>query len=82
MADKIGQVIHFYPKIQVAIVKLTTDLKVGDTIKFKYHDQEFDQSVDSIQLEHQNITTASAGTEVGIKVDQPVKEKAEVYQVT
>ncbi|MBI4035053.1 MAG: translation elongation factor-like protein, partial [Candidatus Chisholmbacteria bacterium] len=80
MADtQVGEVIHFYDKIQVAIVRLTKTLKVGDTIKFKLHDQEVTQPVESMELDHQKITTAPAGDEIGIKVNEPIKPKAQVF---
>ena len=83
MADtQIGQVVHFYDKIQVAIVKLTGSLKVGDTVKFKHADQEFDQPVDSMEIKHQKIEVSKKGDEVGIKVTQPVKENFQVFKTS
>ena len=82
MADKkpIGEVIHFYDKILVAIVKLNGVLKTGDTIKFKHDDNEFTQTVDSMELEHKKITSAKKGAEIGLKVTQAVKEKTLLYK--
>ena len=81
MANKkpIGEVIHFYDKILVAIVKLKGALKTGETIKFKYKEEEFTQTVDSMELNHKKITSAKKGAEIGLKVNQPVKEKTLVY---
>jgi len=76
---KIGDVIHFYEKIQVAIIRLSAPLKVGDSITFKLADSEFTQVVDSMELEHEKIKSAKKGDEVGLKVDQPVKEKTEIF---
>lgn len=86
MADKkadkkIGAVIHFYDKILVAIVKLTAPLKSGATLKFKHGDNEFTQTIDSMEMDHKQITTAKKGNEIGVKVKQLVKEKTEVYLV-
>ena len=81
MDKPIGKVTHYYDKISVAIVKLDKGLKVGDTLKFSGHDQEFEQVVDSMQEEHQNIDKAKKGMEVGVKVDQKVKENDNVYLV-
>ena len=82
MADKkpIGEVIHFYDKILVAIVKLNAALKIGDTVKFKHDDDEFTQTVDSMELEHKKITSAKKGAEIGLKVSQSVKEKTLLYK--
>ncbi|MFH0942991.1 MAG: hypothetical protein V1810_02335 [Candidatus Beckwithbacteria bacterium] len=76
---KIGEVIHFYDKILVAIIKLTAPLKTGDSIKFKHGEAEFTQTVDSMELEHKKITSAKKGAAIGLKVNQPVKEKTEVF---
>ena len=78
---QIGVVTHFYNKIDVAIIKMSAPLKTGETIKISGHDQEFTQVVDSIQVEHQKIEEAKKGDEIGVKVDQPVKEKDLVYKV-
>lgn len=80
MGDSIlGKVIHFYDKISVAIVKLEKKLKVGDTVKFKHGDQEFDQPVASMEVDHKAIEVGKPGDEVGIKVDQKAKPGTEVY---
>jgi translation elongation factor EF-1alpha len=80
--SKIGTVSHYYDKIKVAILNLTSDLKVGDTIKFVRGGEElFSQNVDSIQVEHKSIDTAGSGDVVGLKVENDVKEGAEVFKV-
>ena len=86
MADKkadkkIGTVIHFYDKILVAIVKLTAPLKTSTEVKFKHGDNEFTQTIDSMEIEHKPITIAKKGDEIGVKIKQAVKEKTEVYLV-
>lgn len=63
-------------------MKLSETLKVSDQIKIVRGDQEFTQAVASMQVEHENIQTAKKGDEVGLKVDQPTKEGAEVYLVS
>lgn len=83
MADtKIGTVAHYYDKIKVAIIELNADLKVGDRIKFTRGGEDlFEQNVDSLQVEHENIDSAKSGDVIGLKVDNEVKESAEVYKV-
>lgn len=75
----IGKVTHYFPKVEVAIVKLKDSLEIGERIKFKKEDQEFDQVVTSMQIEHKDIKEAKKGQEIGIKVDKKVKEGWEVY---
>lgn len=82
MADvKVGSISHYFGKIGVAVLDVTGTIKVGDKIKIKSRGQEFNQEVDSIQVEHENIKEAKKGQSVGLKVDQPVKSGDEVFLV-
>lgn len=78
---KIGKVTHYYGNIDVAILKLTNSLKVGDRIKFEGHGVDFEQEVSSMQINHESVEKAKKGDDVGLKVDQPVKEGTEVTLV-
>lgn len=69
----IGKVTHFFDKIGVAVVKLNATLKVGEKIKFEGHGGSFEQVVDSMQIEHEQIKEAKKGQDIGMKVAQPVK---------
>ncbi len=79
--QKVGVVTHYYDKIGVAIIDLIASLAVGDKIKIVKDDQEFEQTVESMQIEHKQVDTAKKGDSIGFKVNQEVKEKAEVYKV-
>ncbi|MBU0572079.1 hypothetical protein KKH23_00745 [Patescibacteria group bacterium] len=83
MADfKIGKVKHYYDKIGVAVVELDGGLSKGDKIKFVRGGEDmFEQEVESMQIEHDKIDSAKKGDVVGLKVDQEVKEDAEVYKI-
>ena len=81
MNKQIGVVTHYYDKIAVAVIKLTSSLKVGDTVKFSGHDQEFNQQVSSMQLDHENIDKAKKGQGIAVKIDQKVKENDKIYLV-
>lgn len=78
---KVGKVIHYYDKIGVAILELSNTLKVGDKIKFEGHDANFEQVVDSLQVDHAQVEKASKGEMVGLKTEQKVKEGTEVEKV-
>ena len=78
---KVGVIVHYYDKIGVAVVKVLTPIKVGDRLKISGHDKEFEQEIASMQVEHKNIEQAKKGDDVGMKVDQPVKDGDEVYKV-
>jgi putative protease len=79
--QEIGVVTHFFSKISVAIVKLNDALKVGETIHVKGAHDDFNQVIDSMQVEHQNVSEAKIGDEVGIKVSGKVHENDKVFRV-
>lgn len=79
METKIGDVIHYYDKIKVAILKLTGTLSVGDRVTFRRHEQELEQTIQSMHINHEPIQTAKKKQVVGVKVSREVKEGAEIF---
>ena len=71
---------HFFSKINVAIVDLKASLAVGDRIAIKGPATDFEQTVDSMQIEHENVQRAEAGQSIGLKVADRVREKDVVYK--
>lgn len=82
MEKDVGKVVHYYDKLGVAIIELSVPLKVGDTIKVKHGEEEFEQQVASMQVEHATVDSAKKGESVGVKVNQKTKEGAVVLKVT
>lgn len=74
MQDQIGKVVHYYDKLGVAVVKLDKKLKVGDKVKLTYGENSFEQSIESMQLNHESINEGKPGDEVAVKVDSRAKE--------
>ena len=82
MDKPIGKVVHFYDKLGVAIIDLTSGgLKVGDEVKFKKGEEEFTQKVESLQEEHKVVESVKKGDSFGLKVDKPTKVGTEVFKV-
>lgn len=79
---EIGKVVHYFDKIKVAIIELTAPLKVGDRIKIKRSEEEFEQDITSMQVNHEDVTSGKKGDSVGIKVDKETKDGAHVFKVT
>jgi translation elongation factor EF-1alpha len=77
---EIGVITHYFSKIGVAVVKVEQVLKVGDMLRIKGMHADFVQKVDSMQVEHKNVTEAKPGDEVGMKVAQEVHEHDKVYK--
>ena len=75
MADKpIAKIVHWYDKINVAVLKLTGTLKTGDSIKVIRGENEFDDTVVSMQINHEEVKSAKKGDEVAIKLSKTTKE--------
>ncbi len=77
---EIGHIAHFFPKIRVAVLDLTLPLNVGDLILIKGPSTDFEQIVESMQIDRAGIQRAEGGQSIGLKVAQPVKEKDVVYK--
>lgn len=79
--QEVGKVIHYYDKATVAVVRLSGNLKTGDTIKVVKGENEFEMKIASMQVNHEPVESGKAGDEVAIKVDSPTKEGAVVSLV-
>lgn len=77
---EVGRITHFFSKICVAVIELKKPLKVGDTIAVKGPTTDFEQAVDSMQIEHESVKEAKAGQSIGLKVAQRVRETDMVYK--
>ena len=71
---EVGKITHVFGKIGVGVIDLVGELKVGDKLKIKGHDREFEQVVSSMQVDHAAVETAKAGDSVGMKFDEEIKE--------
>lgn len=80
--QRVGVVVHYYSHLSVAIIKLDQGaLQVGNPIHVKGHTTDFQQRVESMQIEHQMIQRAEVGQEFGLKVSDHVREHDVVYKV-
>ncbi len=80
----VGEVAHYFGKINVAALKLSGDLKVGDKISIEHKDGSvvLEQTVDSMQIEHNEVESAKAGDDVAIKTADKVHSGNLVYKIT
>jgi translation initiation factor IF-2 len=75
----IGRIIHYYPRINVGIVELTDgEINLGDVIHVQGKQTNLVQPVDSLQIDHQNISHADKGRRVGIRLKDRVKNHDQV----
>jgi hypothetical protein len=77
---EIGHVTHFFSKISVAVLELSLPLAVGDRILIKGPSTDFEQTVESMQIDRKAIQRAEGGQSIGLEVVQPAKEKDVVYK--
>ena len=77
----IGKVTHYYDKIGVAIVELTGKINVGDKIKIEGGKNEFDQTVESMEIDKKPVSSAGSGDIIGIKVKGKTGEGALVLRI-
>ena len=77
----IGKISHFYPKISVAVLDLDDTIRVGDKISIERETGSFEQTVDSMQIEHENVQEAKKGQSIGLKVADKTREGAKVFRV-
>ena len=79
--ELIGTVEHYYTKIGVAVVNLEGNLSVGDKISIEGATTNIQQTVDSMQVEHETVENAKAGDSVGMKVVDRVRPGDQVYKL-
>ena len=70
----LGTVIHYYGNISVAVLDLKKQLSVKDLVAFRGATTDFEQEIESMQVDHQNI-------EVAVKVKDKVRVGDSVYRV-
>lgn len=78
---EIGKVTHYFTNIGVGIIELSDTLKAGETIHIKGATTDFTQTVESMQIEHEEQKKAKKGDVIGLKVDQQVREGDMAYRV-
>ena len=79
MKKEIGKITHFFDKIGVAVIELVDNLKVGDIINIQGATSNFQQLVDSMQIEHKNVRRAKKGDAIGLKVKEKVRPNDRVF---
>lgn len=75
----IGKVSSYFSHVGVAAIKLSGNLKVGDTVHIKGHTTDFKVPVKSIQIEKKSVKTAKKGNHIGIKVPDKVRPNDRVF---
>ena len=73
---RIGTVTHYYSHLHVAGVTITDSaLRKGDT-------SDFEQKVESMEIDHEAVEVAKPGDQIGLTVIEHAREHDTVYLVT
>lgn len=78
---KCGTCEGYFEKIEVAIIKVYSPLRIGDRIIMETADGLFEQTLISMQIDRKDIKIARSGAEIGIKVLMQPQVSTTVYKV-
>jgi U32 family peptidase len=78
---EIGTVSNYFEHVGAASVRLDGTLKIGDKIKVKGGEVEFEQEVKAMQLERQDVKSGKKGEEIGLMVEQKVRKGYKVFKI-
>lgn len=77
----VGDVRHFLPRITVAIVDLVSELRMNDEILILGKTTNLRQRVESMEIEHKKVEIAPAGSSIGLKTIDKVRDGDKVYVI-
>ena len=77
----IGKITNYYPKIQVATIKLVSGIKVGDKIiVIGKSTGIINSKIERIEIKKSPVEKAEKGQEIGVKLPL-VRKNEEVYKI-
>ncbi len=77
----IGKIVHYFGKIGIAAVELSDNLKIGDNVRIIGGEKDFEQIVESMELNSEKAKKAKSGEIIGLRIDQKVKKNYSVYKL-
>lgn len=78
--EEVGVILNYFAKIGVAAIKLSNPLKVGDKVYVEAK-KPFEQTIESIQIEHKEVQEVPAGQSMGTKIMQTCHKGDRVYKI-
>ena len=79
--QEVGKVLHFFGKINVAIIEFSDTINIGDKISIMGPNTNIEQTIDSMEIQHEKVNQATAGQSVGMKIIDRVRENDTVYKI-
>jgi translation elongation factor EF-1alpha len=79
---EVGKITHYFGKIGVCVIQIEKEaVRKGDKIHIKGATTDFEQMIDSMQINHKDVPEAKKGDGIGLRVKEPVREGDVVYKV-
>lgn len=79
---QVGTVTIFFAKPSVAAIEMTSGtLSIGDTVKIIGATTNFEQKIESMEIDRKPVQTVTVGQAVGIKVKERVRPHDKVFKV-
>ena len=79
--DECGYCDGYFEKIDVAIVKVTSPVRLGDCLIFERDGGLFEHRVESMQIDRKDVKLARSGSDIGLKIPMKPKVGTPVYKV-
>ncbi|MBS3816720.1 MAG: translation elongation factor-like protein [Candidatus Thermoplasmatota archaeon] len=81
MEEEVGKVFKYFRKPSVAAIKIENgEVEVGDTLRFEGDHTDFEQEVESMEIDGEEVEKIGPGDEVGIKVEERVRKNDKVFR--
>jgi len=78
MNKEVGKITHWYDKISVAVIKLSSSLSKGDVVTITHGEDEFQETISSMQIDHKDVEKAKKGDEAAVQLSHKAKEGSTV----
>ena len=79
--QRIGEVIHYFSGLGVAVLRLEAPLKLGDQVHIAGQTTDLEGPGFSMEINHLQVSFAQSGDDVAIKVQGRVRHGDKVYRV-
>ena len=79
--ELVGEITHYFTNIGVAVIKVSSNLKIGDKLSFEGANTNFQQPLTSMEIDREKIQEAKPGDDIGLKTIERVRPGDKVYKV-
>ena len=78
---QVGIVSNYFKHVKAAAIKLSSPLKVGDKIRIRGGEIDFEIAVKSMQIHREKVEKAKKGDEIGLLVSKDVHKGYKVFLI-